>query len=117
MNPVQIAESFSSHRFAEVLDRLAPTVRWVLPGQPTIDGKVAVTEACNATAAELVNLARVDFIRFVSVGGVGVAAVDVIAHYVGHDGSTSVVSSADIYEFDGDGLISMITSYAVELPE
>ena len=31
-------------------------------------------------------------------------------------GSTSVVSSADIYEFDGDGLISMITSYAVELP-
>lgn len=116
MDLVQIAESFSSHRFAEVLDRLSPTVRWVLPGQPTIDGKVAVAEACNATAADLAELARVDFVRFVSAAGVGVAAVDVIAHYIGHDGSTSVVSSADIYEFDGDGLIDMITSYAVELP-
>jgi hypothetical protein len=29
--------------------------------------------------------------------------------------SVSVVSSADIYEFDGDGLVTTITSYAVEL--
>jgi hypothetical protein len=34
---------------------------------------------------------------------------------VSSDGSVSVVSSADIYEFDDEGLIAVITSYAVEL--
>ena len=31
------------------------------------------------------------------------------------DGSVSVVSSADVYEFDGEGQVTTITSYAVEL--
>ncbi len=43
-------------------------------------------------------------------------AVDAVARYVDEAGSTSVVSSCDIYEFDGDALVT-ITSYAVELPE
>lgn len=33
----------------------------------------------------------------------------------GKDGNISVVSSADVYEFDGHGQVMTITSYAVEL--
>jgi hypothetical protein len=33
MNSKQIAEAFSGHRFTEVYEYLAPTVRWSLPGQ------------------------------------------------------------------------------------
>jgi hypothetical protein len=41
--------------------------------------------------------------------------VDVVARYVDPDGTTSVVSSCDIDEFDADQVVQ-ITSYAMELP-
>jgi hypothetical protein len=63
----------------------------------------------------MAQLASAEFSRFVSVAGNRVAAVDAVGRYVSPDGSVSVVSSADIYEFDREGLITAITSYAVEL--
>jgi ketosteroid isomerase-like protein len=115
MTTKQIAEAFSGHRFAEAYDHLAADVRWLLQGQTTIAGKSAVVEACNASAAEMAKLASAEFSRFVSVADDRVAAVDAIGRYVSPDGSVSIVSSADIYEFDRDGQVTTITSYAVEL--
>lgn len=115
MNTKQIAEAFSGHRFAETYDHLAADVRWILPGQTTIQGKSAVVEACTSSAAEMAELTRAEFTRFVSVADDHVAAIDTLGRYVSRDGSVSVVSSADIYEFDGDGHVTTITSYAIEL--
>jgi SnoaL-like domain len=115
MKTVQVAEAFSSHRFAEIHDDLADDVRWVLVGQASIEGKQAVVAACDASAAEMARLEHAEFARFVAVGNETVAAVDAIGRYVGADGDTSIVSSCDIYEFDGDGRVITITSYAVEL--
>jgi ketosteroid isomerase-like protein len=58
----------------------------------------------------------VEVTRFVVAADPGgrTAAVDVVARYVDADGSTSVVSSCDVYEFE-DGQVTAITSYAVEL--
>jgi gamma-glutamylcyclotransferase (GGCT)/AIG2-like uncharacterized protein YtfP len=63
----------------------------------------------------MAQLASSEFSRFVSVASDRVAAVDAVGRYVSSDGSVSVVSSADIYEFDEQGLVATITSYAVEL--
>jgi hypothetical protein len=115
MNTKLIAEAFSGHRFAETYDHLAADVRWVQPGQTTIEGRSAVVEACDSSSAEMAQLASAEFSRFVSVADDRVAAIDAIGHYVSPDGSVSVVSSADVYEFDGDGHVTTITSYAVEL--
>jgi hypothetical protein len=115
MNTKSIAEAFSGHRFAEAYDYLAEDVRWVLVGQTTIEGKAAVVEACNASASEMATLASTEFSRFVSVADDRVAAIDAVVRYVSADGGVSVVSSADVYEFDGRGRITTITSYAVEL--
>ena len=115
MNTKQIAEAFSGHRFTETFDHLAADVRWVLPGQTTIEGRSAVIEACNSSAADMAQLASAEFSRFVSVADDRVAAVDAVGRYVGTDGSVSLVSSADVYEFNGDGHVTTITSYAVEL--
>ena len=111
----RIAEAFSSHRFAEVYERLSQHVRWVIPGQVTVEGKEAVVAACDSSLAEMNQLARTEFIRFLSVADDRAAAVDAVGRYVSHDGSISEVSSADIYEFDADGFVTTITSYAVEL--
>ncbi len=110
----QLAEAFSSHRFQEVYDHLAEDVRWVVPGQTTTEGRNAVVATCDGSLAELAGTTTT-FTRFVSVADARTGAVDVVAQYVGADGSTFVVSSADIYELDDDGRLATITSYAVEL--
>ena len=115
MDTQQIAEAFSGHRFPETYENLADDVRWVLPGHAAIEGKQAVVAACESAAAEMAGLESTEYTRFVSVAGERAAAVDAIGRYVSPDGSVSVVSSADVYEFDDDGLVSTITSYAVEL--
>jgi hypothetical protein len=71
METRQIAEAFSGHRFREVYGHFADQVRWVLPGQPTIEGREAVVATCESSAAE----------------------------------------------FDGDGRLTTITSYTVELEQ
>ena len=117
MDAQQIAEAFSRHRFREVYDRFAPDLRWRVPGQDTLEGKDAVIAACESSLAGLEQLERTEFSRFVSVAGPSTAAVDAIGHYIAADGARSVVSSADIYEFDADGMVTTITSYAVELSD
>ena len=114
MDTRQIAEAFSSHRFAEVYPHLAPDVTWVVPGQDSIAGREAVIATCEASGAEFAGMEQVEFSRFLSIPGPDAAAVDAVARYVS-DGSVSVVSSADIYEFNADGQVTTITSYAVEL--
>ncbi|MEJ7650745.1 MAG: nuclear transport factor 2 family protein [Nakamurella sp.] len=113
----QIAEAFSSHRFNETFAHLAPDIRWVLVGESTIDGRNAVIEACEGTAAELAG-STTEFTRFVTVAGKDAVAIDAVGRYTDPDGQISVVASCDIYQFDNDSdhaAISTITSYAVEL--
>ena len=116
--PRQIAEAFSGHRFEETYDHLADDVRWVAVGQTVLTGRDAVVRACTGTATQLAT-ATTEFLRFVTVEGAGVGAdqrvvaVDAVARYRDPDGTTSIVSSCDIYEFV-DGRVAGITSYAVD---
>ena len=108
-----IARAFSSHRFGEVYAHLAPHVRWVSVGGSTLDGRDAVTAACQQSLMEL-DEGTTEFTRFVCVAGSDVAAVDAIGRYVDSAGQVSTVSSCDFYEFDR-AMLSTITSYAIEL--
>ena len=110
-----IAAAFSGHRFREAYDHLAPDVVWVAVGSSTTEGKEAVMAVCEETLAELES-STTEFTRFLVVADDQSAAVDVIGRYAGPDGGTSSVSSCDIYEFR-DGLVTRITSYAVEIDE
>ena len=111
--PRQVAEAFSGHRFREAYAVLAPDVRWISVGQGTLTGREAVIEACEATLGELAS-GTAEFQRFVVIAGTDAAAVDAVGRYVDAEGAVSLVSSCDVYEF-GDGLVTSITSYAVEL--
>jgi hypothetical protein len=106
-----VAEAFSSHRFADAYDHLAPAVRWVVRGEETAEGKDDVISVCEQSLTELTNVTT-EFTRFV-VAADDTAAIDVTGRYTGPDGTTSVVSSCDIFEFH-EGLVARITSYAVE---
>ena len=111
--PRQIAEAFSSHRFKETYDHLAPNARWILVGGETIDGRDRVIDTCEHTLAELADTAT-GFLRFVTIADQQAVAVDAIGRYRSADGETSTVASCDIYEFE-QGVVATITSYIVEL--
>jgi ketosteroid isomerase-like protein len=113
--PRETAEAFSGHRFRDAYAALSPDVRWTSVGEGVVIGRQAVVDACEATLTELASTTTV-FSRFVVVADADgkSAAVDVVARYVDPDGTASVVSSCDIYEFSG-GQLATITSYAVEL--
>jgi ketosteroid isomerase-like protein len=111
--PREFAEAFSGHRFREVYADLAPDVGWTAVGERTFTGREAVVAACEGTLGALAP-GTTEFQRFVVIAGTDAAAVDVVARYTDADGEVSLVSSCDIYEFR-DGLVTTITSYAVEL--
>jgi ketosteroid isomerase-like protein len=113
--PRETAEAFSGHRFRDTYDALAPDVRWTSVGQGTITGRQAVVDACESTLTALATTTT-EFVRFVVVADDATAAVDVVGRYVDADGGVSVVSSCDVYEFTG-GLLTTLTSYAVELDQ
>lgn len=108
-----IAEAFSRHRFAETYDHLADDVKWIAVGEGETTGKNAVIAACEAATAELATTTT-QFTRFVTAADNATAAVDVIGRYRSPDGTTSIVSSCDFYEFQG-GQVVLITSYAAEV--
>ncbi|MET0865001.1 MAG: nuclear transport factor 2 family protein [Nakamurella sp.] len=113
-NHDQIARAFSAHQFNETYEHLAPDIRWSLVGGPTIEGRDAVIAACRDSTAEFAGVST-DFTRFISVVADTSVAIDAVGRYTDVEGGVSVVSSCDIYEFDGE-LLTAITSYAVELP-
>lgn len=113
MTNVDVARAFSGHRFEETFEHLADDITWRLPGQTDLTGKQAVVDACLGTLREL-GATTTTWLRFVSTADGDVVAVDVVGRYDGPDGVTAV-SSCDVYEF-ADGLVTTITSYAVEVP-
>jgi ketosteroid isomerase-like protein len=113
-NPIKaVAEAFSSHRFREAYDSLAPDVAWVSVGGSTTRGKDAVVAVCEETLSELAETTT-EFVRFCSVADDDTAAVDVVGRYTDADGNVSVVASCDVFETT-DGRVARITSYTVEL--
>jgi len=113
--PETIARAFSGHAFPEAYPYLAEDVRWILIGGPTLVGKKAAIEACEATLQDLAHT-ETTFTKFRTVVGVDAVVVDVVGEYSAPDQAKSVVASCDIFDFS-DGLISTITSYTTELSD
>ncbi|HEV7656453.1 MAG TPA: nuclear transport factor 2 family protein [Mycobacteriales bacterium] len=112
MEPEQIAEAFSRHRFEETYEFLAEDVRWDNLNGPQLAGRDAVIAACRHSA-EYLATATTTFSRFRAVVGADTVVVDSEATYAGADGAARV-ASCDLYDFAA-GRLAAITSYTVEL--
>ena len=111
--PREIAEAFSGHRFRETYDHLAPDMRWRLVGAETVTGREQVKDLCEQTLSGL-ETTTTEFSRFLTIADADAVAVDVVASYTSADGSVTVVSSCDLYEFT-QGVVTTITSYTAEV--
>ncbi len=111
--PKQIAELFSTHQFEKVYPYLAHDMRWNNVGGEQFYDKASVVAACQQSAEYLAKTNTM-FDSFKLFHGHNYAVVDAVARYESPDGTTSTVSSCDIYEFV-DEKVQTITSYTVEL--
>jgi ketosteroid isomerase-like protein len=111
----KIARAFSSHRFDAALPHLADDVIWTVVGSDPLVGRKKVKKAVERTAAGLASVTT-EFQRFRTVVGEDSVVVDSLARYTDDAGDVSIVASCDLYDFDGDGCITEIVSYTVELP-
>ena len=108
----EIAVAFSSHRFDEAEPYLAESVFWdLVAANPRIDKPEVL--ALTAESAEALTHITTTIIDQRVIESGGTVVVDSVIEYVADEGEKSIVSSCDLYEFEG-GLIVHIRSYAGE---
>ena len=109
----QIAEAFSTHRFALAYPHLSPDVRWNNVGGDVVVGREAVVAKCEESSRYLATVStELAELRTIPAGEHVV--VESVASYTEPGGEVSTVASCDVYRFAGDE-IAAITSYNVEL--
>ena len=110
LSPAEIAVAFSSQNYDEVEPYLAESIFWdLVAGRPRLD-KGEVLVLLRETKQNLTVLTSTVLEQRVIDGG-DTVVVDSVIEYVDSNGEKSVVSSCDLYEFEG-GLIVHIRSYA-----
>jgi ketosteroid isomerase-like protein len=110
-----IAKAFATHDFDAAAPHLANDVRWNAVGAASVTGRDAVSQTYRQTLSELASTTtRFRELRVIDAGECVV--VQSIGEYTEPDGTVSVVASCDIMDF-ADGLVTVISSYMVELPE
>ena len=112
LSPAEIAVAFSSQTYDEVEPYLAESIFWdLVAGRPRLD-KGEVLVLLRETKQNLKVLTSTLLEQRVIDGG-DTVVVDSVIEYVDSNSEKSVVSSCDIYEFEG-GLVTHIRSYAGE---
>ena len=109
---VEIASSFSLHRFEQTYRFMLEDVEWTQVGGTHARGKEAVMGVCEESAKYLAQV-RTTFHHFRVIEADDCVVIDTRAEYVDDEGS-SIVASCDIYDFT-EGKLAAIISYTVEL--
>ena len=112
LTPAEIAVAFSSQKYDEVEPYLAESIFWdLVAARPRLD-KGEVLVLLRETKQNLKVLTS-NFLEQRVIDGGDTVVVDSVVEYVDSTGEKSVVSSCDLYEFEG-GLVTHIRTYAGE---
>jgi SnoaL-like domain len=109
----QIAEAFSSHRFAETYPYLSDSIKWNNVGGKEYTGRDVVIDQCKQSASYLATVSTT-FTKFKVTQAQACIVVESSAQYKDDEDQPSTVASCDVYQF-ADGLLVEIASYNIEL--
>jgi ketosteroid isomerase-like protein len=111
MNNQQIAAAFSTGRFNDCYPYLANDVSWHVVGEHLLQGKDAVVQFCEKTAAYFASVST-DFKTANIIVDGDTIAIDGNANFITSENKTITVASCDVYRFE-DGQLKAITSYCI----
>jgi len=107
----EIANLFSTGKFAETYPYLSDDIQWAIAGERELTGKPAVMEYCNQVAAYFSSVTA----RFKTnhiIEDENNIAIDGNAVFINKDCRETHVSSCDVYRFE-NGLLACINSYCI----
>ena len=108
----QIAEAFSSYRFAETYPYMADEIKWNIVGREELMGRAAVIARCEESS-KLLETVSATITKLKIVRAETCVIVEGAAQFQDQENQTSSVASCDVYQFS-DGRLVEITSYVVE---
>jgi len=109
----QIAEAFSSYRFAETYPYMADEIKWNIVGREELMGRAAVIDRCT-DAAKFLETVSATLTKLKINRAETCVIVEGAAQFQDQENQTSSVASCDVYQFSDKRLVE-ITSYVVEL--
>ena len=109
----QIAEAFSSWRFAETYPYMADEIKWNIVGREELMGRAAVIARCEESA-KLLETVSATITKLKIIRAETCVIVEGAAQFQDQENRTSSVASCDVYQFSDKRLVE-ITSYVVEL--
>jgi ketosteroid isomerase-like protein len=113
--PAQIAEAFTSHRFADTYPYMADDIKWSMVGGQEFVGREAVQARC-AWAMKFLETVTTTLTKQRIYPAEPCVIVEGAAEFRHQQGHISRVASCDFFRFS-EGRLVEITSYVIELNE
>jgi SnoaL-like domain len=111
LSPQQIAEAFSFGRFDETYPYLSDAISWEIVNEKTLQGKDAVIENCDQTAAYFKTVTtQFNMLHCICSGDFVV--INGTAEFINANNKRTSVSACDMYRFE-NGLLAQVTSYCI----
>jgi len=109
----EIAESFSTHNFADTFSYLSDEILWNNIGGELVTGKQAIMASCDESL-EYLSHVQTNLINLKSTVGQNSVVIETLTEYIDTNNTKSTVASCDVYDFT-DGKLVSITSYNIEV--
>ena len=108
----EIAESFSTGKFEMTFPYLAEGVRWKIVGDKELTGKSEVVSNCLSTA-ENIELVQTIFTADQIIKESNKVVIKGSGEFIRHGERVKLIAACDVYEFDKDDKLEMISSYCI----
>lgn len=109
----QVAEAFSNGRFLETYPYLAENITWEIVNEKTLEGKKAVMDNCDQTAAYFETVTT-GFKTLNCICSGDFVVMNGTAVFINAKNKRTEVSACDMYRFE-NGLLAQVTSYCIVL--
>lgn len=107
----EIALAFSTGKFSEGYEYLAPDASWEIVGEKLLHGKQVIIDYCENTAAYFETV-ETNFTPGHVLQDGNQVVINGTAVFTNKEQKITMVSSCDMYAFD-DGLLKRMTSYCI----
>jgi ketosteroid isomerase-like protein len=114
MNPnVEIAKAFSNGEFERTYASISDAAVWTVVGEDKFAGKKAIVENCERVSSYFKSV-ETDFKTISVVSEGNKVVVEGTAEFLRDGKRVSFISACDVYKFNDQHQIQMITSYCIQ---
>ncbi len=113
MTKSEIAKSFSIGEFKKTFNFIAENAEWIVVEESIFKGKQAIIENCNQVGSYFKSVTT-DFKTHNIIADGNKVVITGTAEFFRDNKRVSFISACDVYEFNDNSQIQLITSYCIQ---